>query len=99
MIKQIVLTALGFSIGVSLVSGWYHLRHTNPLHVKVAYVMARWGYAVAFGLLLEALTHAPVVQGTWRTWVFVVACVCVGLGFAGVAIEDHKNKTVRGRYL
>lgn len=91
MVKEILLSALGLSVGVALVSGWYHLRGPRPPVEKSFYVMARWGFAIAFGLLLEALAKAPIIESSWRTWLFTLACVCVAVGFAGVAYEDRKE--------
>lgn len=92
-VKEIVLTALGFSVGVAAVSAVYHARYHEWF-----YVMARAGFAVAFGLLLEAVSKAPVIPGSWRTWVFIAACLMTGVGYLGVVREDHTKRT-RGRYL
>lgn len=91
MIKEILLTSLGFSVGVALVSGFYHMRGARKDPARWYYVMARWGYAVAFGLLLEALVKAPLIPPSWRTWVFIIACLVVGVGFTGVAVMDHRR--------
>ncbi len=105
MVKDIVLSSLGFSVGVALVSAAVHAKGLLEEHWRVWFVLSRAGYAVAFGLLLEALFKAPVIPPAWRTWVFVIGCVCTAVGFIGVAIHDHKrrpngkDRRVRGRFL
>ena len=100
MIKDIVLTATGFAVGVALVSAGIHARYITKQHWRIWFVMARAGFAVAFALLLEALSKAPLIPGNWRTWVFVIACVITGIGFLGVARHDYRERNPdRGRFL
>lgn len=101
MVKDIVLTATGFSVGAAIVSGFYHLRGIRQEHWRIWYVLSRWGFAIAFSLLLEAVLKAPFIAGEWRAWVFIVSCVITGVGLLGVMMHDrdiHKNPD-RGRYL
>lgn len=99
-LKEIVLTATAFSIGTSLYSAWIHGRGARAQPWRWFYVLSRICYAIAFGLLLEALFKAPLIPADWRTVVFTVSVIGLAIGFIGAARHDHKQQNpTRGRYL
>ena len=90
LLRDLLISAAAFSSGVAIVSAWLHLRARD--RAWLWFVMARAGYAISFSLLAEALAGAPFVQTSWRAWVFLVSILMAGIGFTGLAINDHRTR-------
>jgi hypothetical protein len=86
VIKQVVLGASAFAIGVLLYRTLvFERRRRRPW-----LAMGFGGMAVALALIAELVVRAPLISAEWRTWLYLVALLCIAIGFLGDATRGKR---------
>lgn len=90
--KQALLGASAFAVGVLCYRAIFYERRRHRPFLAIGFL----GMATVLLLIAERVMRSPLLPVTWRAWTYLVALLCIAVGFLGDALRGrHRESQVR----